>query len=77
MLCLETQFNLNLINKFLAADRESTQTSDRLVPRYLHSIQLRPIRDAPFEIVTTTGDVPAKAGHEMTVRAYIKPIFEI
>jgi hypothetical protein len=47
-----------------------TQTSDRLVAR-------RPIHDAPFEIVTTMGDVPDKAGHEMTVRAYIKPTLAI
>jgi hypothetical protein len=33
------------------------------------SILLRPVHDAPFEIVTTMGDVPDKPGHETTVRA--------
>jgi hypothetical protein len=68
MLCSEAQLIFHLLDKSLAADR------DRLRPAIVssalsRSILFRTIHDAPFEIVTTMGDVPDKAGHEMTIGA--------
>ena len=64
LLCSEALFIFHLLNKSLAAVRidSDQQSSRRAVSR---SILLRPNHDAPFEIVTTVGDVPDKAGQEM------------
>jgi hypothetical protein len=51
MLCFEAQFIFHLLNKSLAADRDRLRAT--IVSQCLRSILLRPIHDAPCEIVTT------------------------
>jgi hypothetical protein len=65
---LKPKFIFHLLNKSLAADR------DRLRPAIVSSrhVSARSYFDpfkTRFENVTTMGDVPDKAGHEMTVGA--------